>query len=156
MIPATLTPYLLVFLIIIVLGLAITVSKLHNRIKKLTLGKYGSSLEETINAQSSNIQGQARAITQITDQVANLDKRVRSSIQGAETLRFNPFEGIGGNQSFATALLDEEGNGVVFSSLYSREKVSVFAKPVKSFASEYELSAEERKVISSRQVKYQK
>jgi hypothetical protein len=40
--------------------------------------------------------------------------------------------------------MNEEGDGVVFSSLYSRERVSIFAKPVKKQASEFELSAEER------------
>ena len=67
------------------------------------------------------------------------------------TVRFNPFKGTGagGNQSFATALLNENGDGVVLSSLYSRERVSVYAKPVQKFSSEYELSGEEKQAIKS-------
>ncbi|NIT70429.1 DUF4446 family protein, partial [candidate division KSB1 bacterium] len=59
---------------------------------------------------------------------------------GVGTVRFNPFKGTGGGQSFAAAFLSEHGNGVVISTLYSRERVSVFAKPIQSFASEYELT----------------
>jgi hypothetical protein len=61
-------------------------------------------------------------------------------------VRFNPFKGTGsgGNQSFATTFLNEENNGVVISSLYSREHTSVFSKPIKNGVSEYELSDEEK------------
>ena len=68
---------------------------------------------------------------------------------GVETVRFNPFkgDGSGGNQSFSTAFVNEEGDGVVISSLYSRERVSVFAKPVKKMSSEYEMTAEEKESL---------
>lgn len=76
----------------------------------------------------------------------NVEQRIRKSITGVETIRFNPFKGngSGGNQSFSTAFINEEGNGVVISSLYSREHVSVFAKPIKKSLSEYELTNEEK------------
>jgi len=63
-----------------------------------------------------------------------------------ETIRFNPFKGngSGGNQSFSTAFVNEEGDGVVISSLYSREHISVFAKPIKKMSSEYEMTKEEK------------
>jgi organic radical activating enzyme len=78
-----------------------------------------------------------------------LDGRIKRKLHGAKTLRFNPFAGTGsgGNQSFATALLDEEGDGVVISTLYSREKMSVFAKPIKHRTSEFDLTDEEKEVL---------
>jgi hypothetical protein len=54
---------------------------------------------------------------------------------------------MGGNQSFATAFLNEDGDGVVISSLYSREHTSVFAKPVKKHSSEHEMSNEEKEAM---------
>ena len=79
-----------------------------------------------------------------------VEKRLRKSTQSIETIRFNPFKGsgAGGNQSFATAFLNEDGNGLVMSSLYARDRVSIFSKPVKNFTSEFELSDEEKRVIS--------
>ena len=67
-------------------------------------------------------------------------------------MRFNPFPDQGSNQSFAIGMLNEEGDGVVFSSLYSRDRMSVFAKPIKNNKSEYELSDEERKVLDRAKV----
>ena len=78
-----------------------------------------------------------------------VERRLRKSVTGVETIRFNPFkgDGSGGNQSFSTAFVNEEGDGVVISSLYSRERVSVFAKPIKKLASEYEMTAEEKESL---------
>ena len=73
-----------------------------------------------------------------------INQKLRKSIRGLETIRFNPFSDQGSNQSFAIGMLNEEGDGVVFSSLYSREHVSVFAKPIKKMSSEYEMTKEEK------------
>src|SRR3989344_6036819 len=50
-------------------------------------------------------------------------------------------------------ILDEEGDGLVISSLYSRERMSIFAKPVKNGKSEYELSTEEKEALTRAEVK---
>jgi hypothetical protein len=70
-------------------------------------------------------------------------------VQAVETIRFNPFKGIGegGSQSFSTSFLSESGKGVVISSLYSRDRVSVFSKPLDKFESTFELTPEEKDVI---------
>ncbi len=78
------------------------------------------------------------------------DARLKKTVSGVETIRFNPFkgDGSGGNQSFATAFLNEEKNGVVISSMYSRDHVSVFSKPIKNMNSEQgELTAEEKEAL---------
>jgi len=49
-------------------------------------------------------------------------------------------------------MLNEVGDGVVLSSLYSRERMSVFAKPVKAGKSEFELSDEEKEVLARAKV----
>jgi len=81
------------------------------------------------------------------------DARLKKTISGVETIRFNPFkgDGSGGNQSFATAFLNEEKNGVVISSMYGRERMSIFSKPVKNLTSEYELTSEEKEVLAKAQ-----
>jgi hypothetical protein len=50
-------------------------------------------------------------------------------------------------------MLNEEGDGVVLSSLYSRERMSVFAKPIKNKKSEYELTVEEKAVLDQAEIK---
>jgi len=139
---------------IILLGAAIIVLLiwvilLERRISSMLSGKNGASLEDAINANHSAIDELVRFRAAAETELGNLDARIKKKIHGVKTLRFNPFAGTGsgGNQSFATSFLNEEGDGVVISSLYSREKVSVFAKPVKARTSEFELTEEEKEVL---------
>lgn len=122
---------------------------LERRIGRLVAGKDAASLEGTISKNQTDL-GELFVFKQAVEtEMGELDKRIKKKLHGVRMVRFNPFAGTGsgGNQSFATAFLDEEGNGAVLSSLYSREKVSIFAKPVKNRASEFELTEEEKEVL---------
>ena len=81
----------------------------------------------------------------------NVESRLRRSVQAVEMIRFNPFKGNGdgGNQSFCTAFLSEKGDGAIISSLYSRDRVSIFSKPLENFESSFELTEEENEVMES-------
>ena len=54
---------------------------------------------------------------------------------------------MGGRLSFSCALLDERGNGIVFTSINGRQDTRVYAKPVTDGASVYNLSLEEEEAI---------
>lgn len=71
----------------------------------------------------------------------------RGTIRNIGVVRFNPFPDAGGDQSFAIALLDAEGTGLVLSSLHARTDTRVFAKPVQAGRSRYPLSDEEQDAI---------
>jgi hypothetical protein len=71
----------------------------------------------------------------------------RGTIRNVGVVRFNPFPDAGGDQSFAIALLDAEGTGIVLSSLHARTDTRVFAKPVQNGRSRYPLSDEEQDAI---------
>jgi hypothetical protein len=79
-----------------------------------------------------------------------VESRLKTSLRGMHTIRFNPFQGdgSGGFQSFATAFLNEEGTGVIISSLHARDRMSVYAKPIVKFVSEFELTEEEQEALS--------
>lgn len=117
--------------------------------KRLLAGKDAKSLEDTIVALTSDIRALEKFQGDTTNYLKDAEKRIKRSIQGVETIRFNAFKGTGegGNQSFAIALLSEEGDGTVVSSLYARDRMSVFAKPIKNFTSEFEMTEEEQKVV---------
>ncbi len=63
--------------------------------------------------------------------------------------KYNPYKemGVGGNQSFSTAFISAKGDGVIMTSLYSRERTRVLLKKVKSFVPEQELTVEEKQVL---------
>lgn len=134
---------------LVLLLLIVWIVILERRLKNLAGGENGASLEDTIVANKRALEEFSKFRKGVEEELVRIDGRMKKKIHGAKTLRFNPFHGsgTGGNQSFATALLDEDGNGVVLSTLYSREKVSVFAKPITNRKSEFELTDEEREVL---------
>jgi len=86
-------------------------------------------------------------LQKIFKKLKTLDEIALKSIQKVGIVRFNPFEGIGGNQSFSIALLDQKDAGVVISSYHSKDTTRVYAKPIKNGESEYPLSKEEEEAI---------
>jgi hypothetical protein len=62
---------------------------------------------------------------------------------------FNPFTDTGGDQSFSAAFLDDNGDGIMISSLHSRENTRLYAKRVEGGqVVSQALSKEEQEVIN--------
>lgn len=62
--------------------------------------------------------------------------------------RYNPFTDTGGDQSFSLCLLDENGDGIMVSSLHSRENTRLYSKKIEGGKSQNQvLSKEEQEVI---------
>lgn len=79
------------------------------------------------------------------------EEKLRKSVDRAELVRFNAFDNMGSDLSFSLALLNQEGDGVVLSSINSREESRVYAKPITSGQSTYHLSNEEKQVLDKAQ-----
>ena len=140
--------YICISITIILIGWII---RLEIRINKLLIGKDARSLEDSIDNAKKEIEHLQKFEKDSLAYFAFIESRITRAVQSVETIRFNPFKGNGegGNQSFSTAFINEKGDGVVLSSLYSRERVSIFSKPIKHFGSEFDLTEEEKSVITS-------
>ncbi len=143
--------YILGLLILILLAwnifLQLRLEKTRKRIKLFFKGKKTKDLEEVIAEQlkrTKNIEGEIKKLFKWSE---NLQKITDISIQKIGVVRYNPFKDTGGDQSFAIAFLDKGNNGLVISSLYSREDTRVYTKPVEKGISKYHLSEEEKKAI---------
>lgn len=123
---------------------------LERRVSKLVIGKNGKSLEDSILFAKNQLLEQAAWKKEIEQYLAHVEHRLTHTLRESKTIRFNAFKGTGegGNQSFATAFLSEKGNGVVISSLFTRDRVSVYAKPIVKLESTYDLTEEERQAIN--------
>lgn len=121
---------------------------LDKRLSHLLSGKTAGDFESVIDEFVKTARRLDERTRMIAQEIDNINERLAKALQKIHTVRYNPFRDQGSNQSFATALMDENGDGVVISSLYSRDKVSVYAKPLKETKSEYELSEEEKEAIN--------
>ena len=124
----------------------------EKRLKRFFLGKKAKDLEDTILTLEEDISKLKTAKENIESEVKTINAKLKKSIRGLETIRFNPFPDQGSNQSFAIGMLNEDNDGLVISSLYSRERMSIFAKPIKGGLSEYELTAEEKEALKKAKV----
>ncbi|MGB4254049.1 MAG: DUF4446 family protein [Minisyncoccales bacterium] len=135
-----------VFLIWNVL-LEIRLKKERQRINSFFKGKKTEDLEGVISEILRRERKTEIDLQKIFKKLKTLDEIALKSIQKVGIVRFNPFEGIGGNQSFSIALLDQKDAGVVISSYHSKDTTRVYAKPIKNGESEYPLSKEEEEAI---------
>lgn len=90
------------------------------------------------------LEGDFRKVSQ---ELADLKKEGRKSLQKTGIIRFNPFREAGGDQSFSIALLDADNSGFVITSLYGHDANRVYAKPITGGASSYPLSREEKEAL---------
>lgn len=84
----------------------------------------------------------------LSEKIKKMEERNAFSVQKVGIVRFNPFQEVGGDQSFSLALLDAKNDGVIITSFYTREGNRVYGKPVKAGVSQYALSQEEKKAIA--------
>ncbi|MBD3282580.1 MAG: DUF4446 family protein [Candidatus Portnoybacteria bacterium] len=142
---------ILFILILILLGwnifLQLWVLRIRKKIKIFLKGKKVKDFEEVISEQLKRMRGIERDISKLFDWNKKLQEISDISITKVGVVRFNPFKDTGGNQSFVIALLDKSNNGLVLSSLYTREGTRIYTKPVKEGKSSFHLSNEEENAI---------
>jgi hypothetical protein len=128
--------------------LQLRTSHMLHRYQQLVSGVKSGNLEEIMAMHVGRINEHERRLGGLDRDLAGLDRVLQTAIQRVGMVRFNPFEETGGDQSFAIALLDQHGNGLVISSLHSRAETRVYAKPVEGGRSRYALSDEEEEALA--------
>ncbi len=129
-----------------------------NKLKRFLININSENISDSLESVSTDLTALKSFREEIETYLSGVEKRLRSGVRSVHTVRFNPWQGTGegGAQSFATAFMNEEGDGVVLSSLYSRDHVSIFGKALKNHGSEHELSQEERQAVEEASKKLKK
>src|SRR5213593_3380941 len=120
---------------------------LRRRLRRLIGDAEGAGLDELLDRQFRRLDTVAERVEALNRLHHELQGLSQRSIQKVGVVRFNPFADTGGDQSFAIALLDADGNGVVISSLHTRAETRMFAKQVEAGRSRHTLSDEEQDAI---------
>ena len=132
------------------LGLSYVVYKMRGHYKHLTTRTKKGSIDDVLEDLLKKDAHIETKLEGLISQTTHLVKESQKFYQKIGFVRFNPFERIGGEQSFVLALLDKENGGMVLNFLYTRDGIRVYAKKVEGGKSvEYELSAEEKEAIKS-------
>jgi len=121
--------------------------RLDQRLGQLTRGSDAASLEGVLQAHLNKVYEVAAHLDELAGRAATLEANGRRAFQRVGLVRYNPFEDTGGNQSFALALTDANGDGFVFSSLHTRTGTRLYAKAIDGGRSDGALSDEEREAL---------
>ena len=127
--------------------LALRLNRVERHYRGLTAGTDGGNLQQVLDAHVAQLAAAKDQVQELDSLARGLERTSRRHIQRLGFLRFNPFRDAGGDQSFAFALTDQEGNGFVVSSLHSRDITRVYGKPLVAWDSVYPLTDEEKQAI---------
>lgn len=86
-------------------------------------------------------------IEEILKRLSTVEDRMRASKRYLGVVRYDAFEEVGGEQSFAMAIYDDDGNGAVITSQVGRHDNRVYGKPLFNGKSDLSLTVEEQRAI---------
>lgn len=133
---------------VLLIILAWRFSRYQKRQTELLKGEEVGNLAEIVLKHKKLLVSHNKNLRELGEILAELVENNKFNIQKVGMVRFNPFEGTGGNMSFALALLDGQDNGIVISSLHSREGTRIYAKPLQGGQSKYNLTQEEKEAMA--------
>ena len=139
-----------VLVILLLIGFVVQSARLGRavrRYRELVRDGSGGSLHDRLAGSAEQAVKAGERMREIEATHGTIEARTRRSLQHIGLVRFNPFDDTGSDQSFAIALLDDQRDGVVLSSLHGRSNTRVFAKPVAGGTSPHHLSDEEAQAI---------
>ncbi len=121
--------------------------RLMRKYRTMMRGAQGQDLEQMLNSYMAKVDASLAKTEEVRKAYTEILEMAKNSIQNVGVIRYNAFDDTGSDLSFAVALLDHRGDGLVISSLFGRNETRTYAKPVRNGVSDYLLSSEEELAI---------
>ena len=141
----------LVILVVLLLILAIiTMTKLRRLDRKYDYfmrGKDAETLEDIIMDEIDELRDLRAEDRSNKDSIRTLNRNFRASFQKYGIVKYNAFKGMGGNLSFALAVLDYTNSGFVMNCVHSREGCYLYIKEVDMGQTDIVLGSEEQEAL---------
>lgn len=134
-------------LLILVVICILQNNRLYHKYDAFMRGRDAESLEQIIMQiveEQREIKAQDRATKETVKAVT---KSIKDSFQKFGMVKYNAFKGMGGNLSFALAMLDLNNTGFILNSVHSREGCYLYIKDVVKGEAEITLGNEEREAL---------
>lgn len=135
------------FWLIVLTVLFLKLKKHYNSLIGHTGKKTLDSILDGIISEDKRFEQEIHAVKK---ELGELSTKSHFHFQKVGLVRFNPFERMGGEQSFILSFLDGKNNGIILNFLYTKEGVRVYSKRIMEGKSDnYELSKEEQEAITN-------
>lgn len=136
-----------VVLIAIVIWMFLKYKNIDKAYKRFMHGRTAENLEEIIMDIEDEVHTLQDEDSQNKEAIRMLNKMQRASFQKFGIIHYNAFKGMGGNLSFALAMLDYSNSGYVLNSVHSREGCYVYIKVVDCGKTDILLGTEEQQAL---------
>ncbi len=97
------------------------------------------------------LQGRIDDVHRVVDEVAaglsRVDRRVDGAVTNTAVVRYDAYEGTGGQQSASVALLDANRTGAVVTAIQGRDYARIYVKDLDRGRSSVALSPEEQEAV---------
>jgi hypothetical protein len=88
-----------------------------------------------------------RAVDEVAAGLSRVDRRVDGSLTNTAVVRYDAYEGTGGQQSASVALLDANRTGTVLTAIQGRDYARIYVKDLDRGRSSVALSPEEQEAV---------
>jgi len=123
--------------------------KINRRGKPLATDEKPEKIEDILENHEKTIKLLDKDVQELYNISNQINALAFKGLHKFGMIRFNPFNDVGGDQSFAIAFLNGKDCGLVISSLYTREGTRIYSKSIVNGESEkYPLTDEEKKAIN--------
>ena len=109
-------------------------------------GQGGAASQRLAQLEDGLASGRA-ALERVSGRIDELEALAATDVSRIGFVRYDAFEDTGSDLSYALALLNRAGDGVVISSIYSRTDTRTYGKAVNSFKPAANASEEELRAI---------
>lgn len=133
--------------LVVAIAVFLSFAAVRRRLILLQGRDHGKTIIEAVSVQVEEVRALRADIRQISADLQVLADAFRGTLQRFAVYRFDAFEDMGGKLSFAAALLNDYGDGLVISCINGRREARTYAKPVARAQSAYNLSPEEQEAI---------
>jgi len=122
--------------------------KLNERISRFTSGRDGESLEGVIAKRFSEMRQIVKNEKQQNLDIKTVNDKFLTTFCKIGLVKYDAFKEMSGKLSFALALLTENHDGIIISSMHSREGCFTYCKEISNEESYYILSEEEKLALN--------
>ena len=111
------------------------------------LERFVTQLSQRLDGVTADVDGLRTGASSGPRVAASPLPRDTAAISRIGLIRFDAFDDAGGAQSFALALVEDDGDGIVLTSLHSRPTTRLYVKAIRRGVADAPLSAEETRAL---------
>jgi hypothetical protein len=115
--------------------------------QSVVLGQSSGDLLDFAISLQARIDDLHRAVDEVASGLSRVDRRVDGAVTNTAVVRYDAYEGTGGQQSASVALLDATRTGTVVTAIQGRDYARIYVKDLDRGRSSVALSPEEREAV---------